>query len=114
VVTNPDTQSGTLTNGFTYTGLITHWTFDEGTGQTAADSVGTNDGTLGSTTGAEANDPTWVCVTGGNALSFDGSDDAVGIPNDASLNFGAGQSFSFSAWVKYAGTDATQTVFRYR
>ena len=51
----------TTTDG---TGPIAHWTFDEGSGQTAADSSGTNDGTLGPTTGVEATDPTWACVVG--------------------------------------------------
>ena len=55
---------------------IGHWTFDEGTGTTAADSVGTNDGTLDA-----AMDPAtaWVsgAVGGGMALEFDGTDDVV-------------------------------------
>ena len=40
------------------------WTFDEGTGQSTADSSGTgNAGQLGATTGVEASDPTWVPST---------------------------------------------------
>ncbi|HEY6032679.1 MAG TPA: LamG domain-containing protein, partial [Kofleriaceae bacterium] len=46
------------------TGLIGEWTFDEGTGQTTADSSGAgNPGQLGATTGAEASDPVWVSST---------------------------------------------------
>jgi hypothetical protein len=42
-------------------GLIGEWTFDDGSGQAAADSSGNGlDATLGSTTDAEASDPTWV------------------------------------------------------
>ena len=75
---------------------IAHWTFDEGSGQTAADSAGTNDGTLGPTTSADAEDPTWACVTGGNALEFDGTDDYVDIPP-----IGDGYSaITVSAWMK--------------
>ena len=77
-------------------GAIGHWNFDEGTGQTAADSAGTNDGTLGPTTSADAEDPTWACVTGGNALDFDGTDDYVDIPP-----IGDGYSaITVSAWMK--------------
>ncbi|HEX7450962.1 MAG TPA: LamG domain-containing protein [Polyangiaceae bacterium] len=42
-------------------GLIGEWTFDEGSGQTAADSSGNAlDAILGSTTAVEASDPVWV------------------------------------------------------
>lgn len=41
--------------------LVGEWTFDEGSGQTAADSSGnTNTVTLGATGSAEATDPAWV------------------------------------------------------
>jgi hypothetical protein len=37
------------------------WSFDEGSGQTTADkSLNADTGTLGSTAGIDANDPTWV------------------------------------------------------
>jgi hypothetical protein len=82
--------------------LIGHWAFDEGTGQTASDSSGTgNNGTLGTTSGVEASDPTWVCVTGGNALDFDGTDDLVTAPDYDVLN-----AITISAWV-YADTLST-------
>jgi len=42
-------------------GLIGYWRFEEGAGQVAGDSsVAGNDGTLGSSPGADAADPTWV------------------------------------------------------
>ena len=45
-------------------GLVGEWTFDEGTGQTAADSSGrANPAVLGSTTAVEASDPAWVVST---------------------------------------------------
>jgi hypothetical protein len=40
------------------------WRFDEGSGQTTIDSSSrANHGTLGSTTGADSNDPVWTSVT---------------------------------------------------
>ncbi len=79
---------------------IAHWTLDEGTGDTAADSSGNgNDGTLGNSPSPDANDPSWTCVAGGNALLFDGADDYVNVGDSASLNFGTGD-FSVAVWVK--------------
>ena len=50
--------------------------------ETATDiTVNTNDGQLGNTAGADSSDPNWMCVAGGNALRFDGTDDYVEIPN---------------------------------
>lgn len=52
-------------------GLIAEWRFDEGAGQTLTDSTGNgHHGRLGSTTGADAADPTWTA----QGLSFDGGD----------------------------------------
>lgn len=45
-------------------GLVGEWTFDEGTGQTTADTSGAgNPGVLGATSAAEASDPTWIVST---------------------------------------------------
>ncbi|MCK4409806.1 MAG: cadherin-like domain-containing protein, partial [Candidatus Eisenbacteria sp.] len=52
-------------------GLAAHWRFDEGSGGTAYDSAGGNDGTL--------HGPTWVSGQIGHGLSFDGLDDYVEI-----------------------------------
>jgi hypothetical protein len=59
---------------FTGAALIGHWDFDEGTGTTAADSAGSNDGTLAGTNNGL---PAWTCVAGGYALTLDGDDDEV-------------------------------------
>lgn len=74
--------------------LVSHWKFDEGSGTTAYDSAGSNDGTV---YGA-----TWTTGHIEGALSFDGADDYVdvGDPIDESLDFGAANSFSISAWIK--------------
>ena len=52
-------------------GLVAEWRFDDGAGQVLTDSTGNgNHGQLGSTTGADAADPTWTA----QGLSFDGGD----------------------------------------
>ncbi len=64
-------------------GLVSYWTFDN---KNATDMIGgnngtyhgetLNDGTLGGSTSTESSDPTWVYGKHGQALDFDGSDDA--------------------------------------
>jgi hypothetical protein len=73
---------------------ISHWKFDEGSGTTAYDSAGVNDGTI---YGAA-----WTTGQINGALNFDGVDDYVdvGDPIDESLDFGASDSFSISAWIR--------------
>ena len=44
----------------------------------------------------ESNDPAWSCVTGGNALEFDGSDDQVLVGDYDLLN-----AISISAWINW-------------
>lgn len=83
------------TQGATTSGLVSHWEFEDGTGSgTAADSVGTNDGTLNN---MDVNTD-WVTGQIGGALDFDGSNDWVTVTNDASLEFGTTQDFSISFW----------------
>ena len=77
---NPDGSLALLAGGFTVTespttsdGLLAHWTFDEGTGGTAADSSGNgHTGTLGG--GAE-----WTPGVKGGGLRFAGVDEHVAI-----------------------------------
>ncbi len=80
---------------------IAHWSFDEGYGQTANDSVGSNDGTLGADSGSSTDDPTWITSDSGNCknngcLSFDGGD-YLNITNDSSIQITTG---TLTAWVK--------------
>ncbi len=56
------------------TNVVAHWTFDDGSGSTANDSAGPNDGTL-------INGPTWTTGPVGGALHFDGVNDYVNIPS---------------------------------
>lgn len=91
---------GTVTtlDDFNYPYLEGHWRLDNGSGQTAYDSsLNTNDGTLGSTSGPDDNDPTGVIGHSGNALSFDGND-YVRVPDDPSLNIEIG---SWGLWLKF-------------
>lgn len=73
-------------------GLIAHWKFDDTNGLTARDSSGNgNDGVL-------FNGPTWISSRSGGALSFDGKDDYVSVPDSPSLNSIADQ-MTVTAWI---------------
>jgi hypothetical protein len=80
---------------------VAHWKFDEGSGTTAADSSGNgNNGTL-------TNSPTWTSGLYSNAISFDGINDLVSVPNTVSLN---PSLISMTAWVyNFACTPTTDT-----
>ena len=55
--------------------LVGHWTFDETSGTVAADSAGSNNGTMaGGLTGANS-----ISGVVGNALQFDGVDDEISV-----------------------------------
>lgn len=77
-------------------GLAGHWTFDQGSGTTANDAAGTNNGTL---TGG----PAWVAGQSGKALDFDGVDDFVSYP--ANIEFDNGD-FTIAGWFKRNGTES--------
>jgi hypothetical protein len=74
------------------------WPLAEGRGQTAYDWSGRgNHGTLGSTTGVDANDPSWIKgIFWGSALRF-GGDDFVKIPASSALEL---QEFTISLWTR--------------
>jgi hypothetical protein len=71
-------------------GMVSYWNFDEGSGTTAYDSVGCNDGTIYGATWANG------------ALEFDGVDDYVEVPDDASLDIT--NEITVGVWVKNTGT----------
>jgi Concanavalin A-like lectin/glucanases superfamily len=88
-------------------GLAGYWSFDEGRGTTAGDSSGNGN------TGTLMNGPTWVSGKSGTALSFDGADDYVEIPEAQSLNLSS--ALTVSAWINnQASTDSSLSQDQYR
>lgn len=72
--------------------LVSNWKFDEGSGTTAFDSKGTNDGGL-------INGVNWdINGVSGSALDFDGSSGYVDVGNGASLT--SLNAFTYSVWFK--------------
>ncbi len=80
-------------------GPVAYWKFDEGEGDTAYDeSNNNNDGNLAGTCPGGSTCPTWVAGKYGSALSFDGTDEYVSVPDSVSL--GITNALTISAWVK--------------
>ena len=96
-----DAMSGPVSWSFTTaasapsSGLVAEWQFNEGSGTTTADNTG--DGNTGGLLGSVA----WTTgLVGPYALSFSSSNDGhVVVPDSASLEFTAAQSYSLTAWV---------------
>lgn len=80
---------------------MAHWTFDEGTGQKAYDSIGDNDGDLGGSTGSESSDPSWTsdCRYRG-CLDFDGSDDEISFSSPV---IDSTSAHTVSLWMRVTG-----------
>jgi len=71
-------------------GPLAHWEFDEGSGSTAYDSAGDNDGAV---YGAK-----WVDGVLDGALDFDGADDCVALPDNFPVWLPE-YDFTYSLWV---------------
>jgi RHS repeat-associated protein len=82
-------------------GLVAAYDFEEGSGSTAADISG--NGNLGTLSGAA-----WTSGKNGGALSYDGVDDRVVVPDSASLDLTDGMTLM--AWVKPDALDGWETV----
>ncbi len=86
----------------TKTGLVAHYSLNGGSGTVAHDQSGrANLGTI-------QNGPSWVSGKQGAALSFDGTDDRIDIPNLASQITG---SFTISFWAKVLSDQANERQF---
>ena len=109
---NPDQ---TDTDGVGAEGLVSYWKFDEGSGTIAGDYTGPNQGDI---SGA-----TWTTGEVDGALSFDGMDDYIEIPDAANLDITG--DIALEAWInvaapgsnydgiitKSSGGEATQSVY---
>ncbi len=80
--------------------LVSWWKFDEGTGSTAYDSAGDNNGVV---YGA-----TWTTGQISGALDFDGSDDYVSVPDNNSLDMD--NQMTITAWVRLNANSGISTV----
>ena len=69
--------------------MVSWWAFDEESGTTAHDLIGSNDGTV--------NGAMWSVGKVAGALNFDGSDDYVFVSNAATIDGGA--EATYDAWV---------------
>ena len=88
-------------------GLIGYWNFDENLGTFAADSSGKgNHGTL---VNMEATD--WIAGKRGSALSFDGTDERVTVPNSSSFTDMQGLTLSF--WYYPDPADTQDVIAKY-
>jgi hypothetical protein len=75
---------------------ISRWTFDEGTGTTAADTAGARTGTL-------TNGALWTAGRSGSAVTLDGVDDYVAVPTfDVS-----GSAITIAGWVRNSSFSTT-------
>ena len=83
------------TSSSTVPNLVTAYGMNEGSGTTLADASGSGH------TGTLVNGPTWVAgqATYGQALSFDGVNDAISVANPGTYNFGTAD-FTLETWVK--------------
>jgi hypothetical protein len=93
---------GTASAGYDFP-LSAYWPLTVGRGQVVRDWSGNgNHGRLGSTAGADANDPTWIrgIFPWSSALRFDGND-FVSIPDSSDLE---PQQLTVSAWFRGTGS----------
>jgi hypothetical protein len=87
-------------------GLVAYWNFDEGSGSVLHDYSGNgNNGTI--------YEATWTTGISGGALSFDGVNDYVDIPDADILSFGDGSNdypFTFAAWIKRSSSGQDHVI----
>lgn len=95
-------ETSFTTGGEVLPGTVAYWKYNEGTGQDVLDlTTNYNDGMLGLNELAESTDPTWTTGKSGNALSFDGVDDFIQVPDSDSLEMYS--TVTVETWVKLTG-----------
>jgi regulation of enolase protein 1 (concanavalin A-like superfamily) len=82
-------------------GPVAAWAFDEGTGTSVQDSIGTNHGTL-------SGGAVWTDGRYGRSVSFDGADDSASVPDAAALDLAA--AATVEAWVMPASVAGAGSV----
>ncbi len=82
---------------------VGYWNFDDRYGTSAKDKSGNN------FTGTLNNGPKWVPGKVGSAISFDGVDDYVSVPDNAALRPTGAISVEF--WVKFNTTNANNYIY---
>ncbi|MCA9036772.1 MAG: DNRLRE domain-containing protein, partial [Planctomycetaceae bacterium] len=96
-VTDTGGLTDVATTMLTVRGTISVWSFDEGAGAVAADSVGSNHAAL-------QNGAFWADGVAGTAVQFDGIDDQITVQNDL---FNVGRELTVAAWVRFDSVDTT-------
>jgi concanavalin A-like lectin/glucanase superfamily protein/Big-like domain-containing protein/purple acid phosphatase-like protein len=91
----------TTATGSTTPGFVGYWKFDESIGTTTADASGNGD------TGTLANKPNWVTGKLGYALSFNGSNQYVNVPNKSILN---AYPMTVAVWMKTTNTTGLKGI----
>ena len=86
-------------------GMVSYWKFDEGSGNTAADSADLNPGALPTA----PNTPTWTTGQVNGALDF-GGDDYVEVPLPTNPNLAITDEIAIEAWIKPADVSGYCTI----
>jgi predicted GH43/DUF377 family glycosyl hydrolase len=81
---------------------VSYWKLDEGSGTTVSDMIGNNNGTI--------NGATWSTGKYGNALSFDGVDDYVSIPESGIPSGASGEELTVEFWLNANDLSNTKGV----
>jgi hypothetical protein len=87
-------------------GLVAYWKLDENTGSTTNDSSGNSNNS-----NTFSGNATWTSGKFGSGITFDGTDDAVVIPDTPSTNLGTTtDSYTVSTWFKTTTDFSTSVV----
>jgi hypothetical protein len=85
------------------------WELDEGSGATSADGTGLGHSLqLGSTPGADNNDPLWSPGPWSKCLTFDGTNDYTIVPDASDLRYTT--SYTIECWVRRTKLNSTQAI----